>query len=178
MSLLPSTGYKDTLYLVSWALPRPLPWVLLRIIISYCGVYSRVTFPPLRTPSLFIKRQIPGHRESIQCDVWSAHILECTVFRSSILSQQSPHVSSQTTSLAPPSDNLSDSHWFSFAGKALLPVIAETINKVGGRGRRGEGSAAQREWVLYTAHGLFPPTHMIHCSPPHMGKCCPAEKTP
>lgn len=46
---------------------------------------------------------------------------------------------------APPSNDLSESPRFFFAGKALLPVIAETINKMGGRGSRGEGSETQRE---------------------------------
>lgn len=46
---------------------------------------------------------------------------------------------------APPSNDLSASHWFFFAGDALFPVTAETINKMGGRGRGGEGSETQRE---------------------------------
>ena len=46
-------------------------------------------------------------------------------------------------SVASPSTNLSDSHWFFFPGEALLPVIAETINNMGGRGREGEGGEPQ-----------------------------------
>lgn len=66
-------------------------------------------------------------------------------------------------SVASPSTNLLDSHRFFFPGDALLPVIAEAINNMGGRGREGEGGEPQRESALYTAHRLFPPTHMIHC---------------
>ena len=73
-------------------------------------------------------------------------------------------------SVASPSTNLSDSHRFFFPGTALLPVIAETINNMGGRGPEGEGGEPQRSQQCTQPTGFSLPHIWFTVVPASRGK--------